>query len=213
MSIRDLCPSNIVAESFSNYIEQAADRCLRKTNGHPKNSPIPQNDWYDDECKNARKLIKQADTAKAPDHVISNLECEYNRIIQRKKRRSKLQNSDDLMHTNNPTEMWRKLKRIGSKNEGNATIGLKDFYNHFSKPAVQNNGNILKFDLSFQNEILEFMKCYKEKSDTYLYSKDENSQLISDVLNSCITDDEVFFALNSLKKGESPGIDGIPIDV
>ncbi len=212
-SIRELQPSNLVAELFNNYIAQAADRCLVKTKGNKKKSPIPQNDWYDVECKKARKMIKEAKSNKAESNNILHLECDYNRLFQRKKRNSKLQKSSELMHTNNSTDMWKKLKNMEKKAEGEPALSLQDFYDHFSKPAVQNHDNVLNFDLTFEKEILDFMNTYREKSDTYLYPPKENSELITDLLNSAITEEEVFYALDSLEKGKSPGLDGIPIDI
>ncbi len=41
----------------------------------------------------------------------------------------------------------------------------------------------------------------------------DNMQLVKDLLDSVITTDEVTAAINSLKKGKSLGMDGIPIDL
>ena len=42
---------------------------------------------------------------------------------------------------------------------------------------------------------------------------DSESALISELLNSVITEEEVDHALTNLKKGKSPGLDGLPIDI
>ncbi len=147
-SVRHLLPSDHVAKAFHDYIDQAADRCLRKGTGQNKKSPIPHNDWYDTECKNARKILQLANDEKADSHTISHLERDYKRIRQKKKRHSKLGKSSEIMLTDNPTEMWTKLKSWGSKNTDDVPLSLKDFYTHFSKPAVENRENIHNFDLS-----------------------------------------------------------------
>ena len=92
--------------------------------------------------------------------------------------------------TSNSTDMWAKLKKMGAKSDNDVALGLKDLYNHFSKPAVENNENIHNFNLLFENEILQLMETYRAKSEEYVHPHSENSQLITEILNSAITEDK-----------------------
>ncbi len=212
--IRELKPCDVVSDAFGLFIEQAANRCLTKIKCKKKKSRMPVNDWYDDECKLLKRQLHNARKKKIGKAAILGLELEYNRVIQRKRRNSKLKKAADIMHVKGSTAMWEKLKILGSPSGSETQLGLKDFHEHFSKPAVENPDNVHNFDLPFENEIVQFMKNYKSKTNDYNSvngNSDEN--LITDLLNSVITEEEVRFALRNLKKGKSPGLDGLPIDI
>ncbi len=209
-SIRELRSCDEVSDTFGCFIEQAAARCLTKVKFKVKRPEIPQNDWYDEECKVLRKQLK--DNKNSINYL--ELDSEYNRIIQKKKRNSKLGKSSEVIHAKNPTDMWNKLKEYSTPTKTDTHLGLGDFYNHFAKPAVENPNNVHCFDLTFEENIVNFMKNYKSKAkenmDVY---DDSDMSIISELLNSVITEDEVMHALGNLKKGKSPGLDGLPIDI
>ncbi len=209
-SIRELRSCDEVSDTFGCFIEQAAARCLTKAKFKVERPEIPQNDWYDEECKVLRKKLK--DNKNSPNYP--ELDSEYNRVIQRKKRNSKLRKSSEVLHAKNPTDMWKKLKEYGSPTKTDTHLALEDFYNHFAKPAVENPNNVHCFDLKFEENIVNFMKTYKSNAkDNNTVCDDTDRSLISELLNSIVTEEEVMNALGNLKKGKSPGLDGLPIDI
>ncbi len=123
------------------------------------------------------------------------------------------------MSTKNPKDLWKKLESLVPKSKGSTCLSLQDFQNFYSKPAVTNDNNIHKFDLDHQNEIYHFIRSYTadppstDKNPPIDNKMGENWTLIQEFLNSLITDDELSAAIKKLKKGKSPGIDGIPIDL
>ncbi len=210
-SIRELQSCDIVSDMFECFVEQAASRSLSKVKCNKTKSNQPHNEWYDAECKMLRRNLRGAKNDKA---ALLGLQSEYNRIVQKKKRNVKLKRANDLMYSKNSTDMWQKLKQFGSKSQTDTQLGLKDFYEHFSQPAVDNPDNMHNFDVKFENDIVNLMKMYRVKAKACENVNDSSdTTLITELLNSIITEEEVIFALTSLKKGKSPGLDGLPIDI
>ncbi len=64
------CNSNQVAAYFDSYICNALEKHV-KLKSYKTRSDFPQNEWYDDDCKNSRFVIKyyNEDTIKYPNAV------------------------------------------------------------------------------------------------------------------------------------------------
>ena len=223
-SIEALEAPHIVAKKFSQLIEITAERSLKKTKPNKKNktskNKFPCNRWFDFECKNMKtQLSKAKKSAAHTKSEVATLAKKYKALIQKKKRRSNLENSANLLAAKNSTELWKKLESLAPKRSSSTSLSLKDFQEFYSKPAVSNNNNLLNFDLDHQMEIYDFINTYMtdpSNSDSIASpenSMGENATLIHDFLNSIIAKEEMTCAVKKLKKGKSPGIDGIPIDL
>ncbi len=223
-SIESLQPPHIVAQTFSQLIENTAERSLRKTkppktNGRSKSS-FPCNNWFDSECKKAkRKLSHAKNSGLHTNSEINVLEKNLKALVQKKKRRYKLNNTANILEAKNSTELWKKLESLAPKKNSPTCLSLKDFQEFYSKPAVNNADNNHNFDLDHQKEIYNFIKTYMaspsspESITCQENPMGENAALIHDFLNSIIAPAEITCALKKLKKGKSPGTDGIPIDL
>ena len=59
--------------------------------------------------------------------------------------------------------------------------------------------------------MLKFVKNFQDHQDEPRSEVDKND--ITEILDAVITEEEILAALDKLKSGKSPGIDGIPIDL
>ncbi len=216
-SIESLESPEVVSHRFCDLISQAADRALTKSKPHSDEKHFPVNKWFDSECKTAKADLHKAE--KCPDIPkprLRHLRKEYDRIIQKKKRKLKIHRTRDILSARNPTEMWKKLDALSPKRSKATSLTLQDFKDFYSKPAVNSDNNSHNFDSSVEEEILKFIQTYQSdpnNASVYDSTNCDNIPLIQEVLDSVITADEITSALQNLKKGKSPGADGIPIDL
>ena len=234
--IFSLHSSEVTASVFSEYISQACERSLKssKNSPAPKKSMFPNNPWYDNECKvlkskyhTARKSAmskiygkgsklsyKRIKQCKLSYEEVSILEGQYRRLIQKKKRLHYRGNLLEIQNCTNQKDLWKALNKLKGQDPPTDDFSLSDFLTHFSMPPIDNPNNMLEFDERHEKEMKDFLACFTNNNDFSPHLIDEEEfALIKDTLNSVITDEEVLHALNSLKKGKSSGIDGIPIDV
>ncbi len=119
-SLESLQPPHIVAQTFSQLIENTAERSLKKTkpptiNGSSKNT-FPCNKWFDSECKEFKRQLSQAKNSGL--HTSSKLNAltkKLKALVQKKKRRYKLNNTANILEAKNSTELWKKLESLAPK--------------------------------------------------------------------------------------------------
>ncbi len=215
-SILELESPQAVSEKFNEYITQACDRSLRKSKSVCRTSKFPVNPWFDEECKQAKAQFHKAQKSEAPSDVQDHFAREFKRLKQQKKRKYLSENLSEIMQCKNPKELWAKLNEFkgGAQSFDNPDINLNAFYKHFSKPAIDNTDNCFNFDLSHAAECQElFNKLTAEDKNVYSLGHSSEDDLISHIMNDNITLEEVISAINTMKKGKSPGVDGIPVDI
>ncbi len=201
-----------VAIKFNEYIEQACHRALKCTTGKPsKAGQFPVNSWFDSECKKAKADYHEAVRANKTDEEILFLEKEYKRIIRCKKRKLKYENLMNIQNCKNQKELWSELNKLKGKESINEKLSMEDFFAHFSKPPIDNSDNKYEFDTKHESEMIHLLKGHQDSGSSFHNGGQLN--LIQDILNSAITEVELDAALQNLKKGKSPGSDGVPIDV
>ena len=129
----------------------------------------------------------------------------YKQLVQRKKRTHirKCKQELQCLTTENPNNYWGFLKNLKRKSTQEVVdIDLSDFYHCFLKQSIPPQGQI---DSSLlENKI----SSWKEGNPPFNIRQD----IANNILNSNNTTCEIIHALKKLKKGKSPGIDGISLE-
>ncbi len=200
-SIFNLDAPQVVCDKFNEYIIQACERSLKKSKTVCRTSKFPINPWFDAECKQAKAAYHEAQRATASTEYLTELERDYKRLIQLKKRNFMSQNLSDIVKCKNPKELWAKLNELKGcvKTYDNKDLNLDSFFNHFSKPAIDNTDNCFDFDLVHAAECQDFFDKFACNSNyTCTSGSSTEDDLISHLMNSSITLDEVVSAINAL---------------
>jgi hypothetical protein len=186
-----------MAENFESMVYQLVAPVGRVSRARASQESFPSNEWYDEECKAAKRAAHDASRSGNWEAYLE-LKQEYNRIIQRKKREHQNEASDNLqnMFTSDKAEMWKTLSRF-SKQHKKCPIELDEFL------ADMEGQNATPPEV--MDDMDEFVKQYVEvpKCD----------EAILNVLDSPVQQEEITQACAELKKGKSCGADGIPISV
>ena len=188
-------------QNFYSMLHNTAKRAglKRKSSKHAKRSSA-KNTWYDVDCKVFYRQLKSlARNIKTNPqnitliHMYRKLRKKYVKLLSSKKfdfRRSIFQKLDNLQ-SNDPQAFWKIYDELCAKKNNVANpISPQKWWNHF---LALMNRNIPHSDKDFEDTINNFVLC----------SHDNNS------LDFTITSDEVIGAAKHLKKGKSPGVDGI----
>ncbi len=210
-SIRDLDSVDNVAVKFNEYIEQACNRALKCTKGLQNQSKFPVKPWFDSECKQAKADYHKADKECGSDEEIMYLEKHYKRVKRRKKRKFNYDNFMKIQNCKNQKELWSELNKLKGKEPIDDNLSIQDFFAHFSKPPIDNSENKYEFDKRHESDMANLLKGNQDSDISF--DSNEQINLIKEILNSTITASEIESALQALKKGKSPGSDGVPIDV
>ncbi len=202
-----------VCEKFDNYILQACERSM-KSSKQLSRSKFPSNQWFDDDCKKAKSDYHEAVRNEEPQTILDALENDYKRIIQRKKREYNYENLSLLQSCRNQKELWSKLNSLKRKTTpSNDDLTLSDFYNFYSKPAIDNENNCNDFDLTHAKDLENFFENFVTSKDVKMPLNEQSVEddLLHYILNATITNEEIMTAIWKLKASKSPGIDGVPI--
>ncbi len=203
---------DVVADLFSQFIKQACIRSLKQTKIQNPNKKFPNNPWFDNQCKAAKREHHQMQKLLGAEHsVVHELAKKYKQITRGKKRKHQLGKLDEVYQCKSQKELWAKLKSLNKEQNCDDSLGMADFFEHFSKPPIDNAGNKFNFDLEHETEMRNFFKTFQE-SGVEFGAECENRDIL-EILDAVITEDEVKAALSNLKSGKSPGIDGVPIDL
>ena len=192
------CSSGSVASYFDNYICDALEKHV-KLKCYKSRSDFPTNEWYDEECKRARKMIKNCN--ENPTELY-NAEKEYKRITQSKQRQHKSKIVESLNSESDTSKMWSILHKLKPKDTKIPPISPDTFHTAFDSITY----NEPSFDKKFENECLDFLNKFDDKASP-------KCDITSELLNSHFTQIELDAALMSLKDKKSSGIDGVPSEI
>ncbi len=207
--------SNMLAESFYNYIHTAIDKTFRPRKNNTHTSKFPSNPWFNEECK----TLKRAANDFAKNHDISiepfksqyqSLEKDYNRVTQKYKRQYKQSIRDKLEHNNskNPTEYWKMWKKLNktSKTPSNK-LDIGDFENYFEKQSTPPETEY--FNYTEMKEIEDLMKRYFNDQAVIPTECNDEEDLSHDFCNDEMSIDEIKSHLKKLKNNKAAGTDGL----
>lgn len=197
---------NDAVNKFYALLESAiAENCTKKCQ-RPATNTFPKNEWFDEECKCLKRRTN--DFPKTHDlNIDDNLKQyhihkrNYKALTQKKKRQHYNKIREDLDELNsNSNEYWKYWNKINNnaayKTSTNG-ISLETFETYFKKIQSPPDHAVSKFDNGFLKQISEFVQCY------------DSSTIEPSVTDQPITVNEVQQAMDSLKFGKAPGIDGI----
>ncbi len=213
-SISNLESAETVAKSFNDFVTQACQRALKSSKSKPQSNNFPVNPWFDEDCKIAKANYHKADKNLLSDDAIRQLEKDYRKLTRKKKRSFQFDNFMEIQNCKSQKDLWKALNNLKEKEAMPETLSMHDFFAHFSKPPIDNSDNKFEFDMSHESEIRSLYDngSIESLSDNEFLDKNKIG-LMSDILNSTVTNSEVTYALSELNKGKSPGSDGIPVDV
>ena len=134
---------------FQNFIMSGIGNNFKKTNKNI-NKDVPYNQWFDQECKALKSLLKDK-------HIGNERRCHLQRVyrgtVQRKKRQYYQLIAQRLvdMHCYNPTAYWRYWKKL-RKGVGNTYhIELKSFSDYYKTNSTPAKNDY--FDYDFMDKI------------------------------------------------------------
>ena len=199
-------PVNYIVDQFQNLFINCANLCCRKiVTKKPHSNKVHKKPWVDDELQRMRKEIAKANQDNDIE-AINNLCKSYNIIKKKKKSQYKANQMAefDRMCQENDSNMWSKFKEI-TKKSSSVKLDPAQVYDKLaplSNPPIEDYFNKRK-----EKEAQAFIEQYCQG----LIDFDGN--FINDILNEYISDEEVLCAIKKLKKGKSPGLDGLPAEL
>jgi hypothetical protein len=153
-----------VGEVFNDYINAAIKNIFKRKRSVKAKFPV--NSWFNEECKNAKKLVvdyaRRNDITEA-EHAqeYRQLEKNYNRIKQREKRnyseeiRCRLEN----FSAKDPSSYWKMWKSLKHNTVNNSTLTVSDFNTYFKAQIYP--PEVESFDTDHMDEIKDFVMKYE----------------------------------------------------
>ena len=189
------CSSNQVAHCFDKYVNNTLNVHLKVKSFNSK-STFPANAWYDNECKVARRNLKNCDIDSI-EYI--NAGKEYKRVTQSRRR----QHQSSLIHMLNTekdtSKTWSLLHSIHPKSKTDPPFHpgkIKEALDAISHDEPS-------FDKEFEKQCLDFLNMFDEKDAP-------KCDITTELLDTHFTQDELDATLMSLKDKKSSGLDGVP---
>ena len=173
-------------------------------------SEFPCNNWYNDECREAKKIANEFSKSNKLHSEVNKerygiLKSNYKRIIQKVKRNAKQkdgQELDKMLESKNHAKFWKtwgKYKRKSIPND----IPLARFVNCFQKQQTPPHIDYFDYEgmANLEHTVEEF---------TFGYNSDMIEKTVQSLLDSPFTQDEIQYALRLMKTNKATGTDGVP---
>ncbi|XP_078607973.1 uncharacterized protein LOC144879949 [Branchiostoma floridae x Branchiostoma japonicum] len=186
-------------EKIGEMLEMAAAP-MRQKPRQRVNTPNNQEEWFDLDCKQAKKVLSRS------LHKYRRVQCENNwkifkqakleyKALVRAKRRAHRENMRTKLRTvqRDPKEFWRLVK--GKKVNSMGNIGAQEFANYF-EGLYNESGEDYTVEESIN--ITELLQNMLSHSDQFIDSLDEE-----------ITEQEILDSVKNLKTGKASGIDNL----
>jgi len=197
---------NDAVDNLYTLLESAISQICPKKFQRSITNTFPKNEWYDEECKNLKRVIN----AFVKTHDLNldanlkryhELKGVYKAMTQRKKRQYQSKIRDELCNRNNSQDYWKYWNKISTDTAYSVStngISLETFETYFNSIQSPPDNAFANFDMEFLNKIEEYLRCYEDSSLIDL-------TLIDQPITLC----EVQESLDRLKLGKAPGVDGI----
>ena len=206
----DLHNVNFVTEAFINYFMQACKRTCSWKKAQPRIKNKPH--WFDTECKDKRKEVISLNrdiSNHEGRHNITSMCKQYRALKQKKKRYYQKIRSEELesAYKTDRTQMWRLLSKLSNnKHIANGPSGeqLVEYYKNLAEEPVHET-----FNDDYRDDVIDFLKRYDTERENITLPR---NKLELEILNSNITTEEIYSAIDSLKNNKSCGIDAIPCE-
>ncbi len=202
--------SNSICKLYYKLLETALNGIFLRFSGNRGNSKFPQNQWFDNECKELKRTVN--DYAKEHDlkeddrkAEYLNLCKEYKRVRQAKKRsyQDELRDALDSLNSNNPNDYWKVWKSFKPKSQ-QAAVSLEEFHKYFEDQTRPPHQDF--FDTDHMEQIHSFINTYMNDID----SQTVFDNLSDDICNGPVTMKETKIHILRLKNNKAAGADGIP---
>jgi hypothetical protein len=203
MNMCDGKSSNIIVDKFHQIILNSVDdTCFKKITSKPVKNTIEKKPWVDVQCQTLRKTIASCHNVSQ----ITDLCSQYNRVKKKKKYEYKKSQIAEInkMCTENKIDFWRRFKDI-TKCRYKVILDPGDVYKKIT--PLSTPPNEMYFNRDFEQEANQYMKQYCQGLLPL------NDNVMCEILNAPISTAEVNHAISKLKKGKSPGLDGLPAEV
>jgi hypothetical protein len=179
------------AEKLSSLFERSANASLRPKRRHTQGRRGAHNSWFDDVCRDKRKLYHKAKSvymkqrSEEQERVLRRSSKEYKKAISKAKAKSKKEFEKKLRQAKdtNPKLYWKLLNSRSAQSKTSGEVSLDDLYEHFKS-----------------------LNAHPDEDFVDNLTIDENGD---ELLNRPITLDEIKKAVKILKNGKAPGGDGI----
>ena len=193
-----------VIDSFYSFLKASIQphfNIIKPSKRKPQNK-FPINPWFDLECKNLKSDL-HCTMKKNPDNtdLINDLQREYKRITQRKKREYQQSIASDLnkLNSDNMQDYWRFWKKFKRKCPDGNHITAQTFTEYYENLKPENPS----FDSKFMQKVEKYIGELNLKVDVNIDCP------IFDCLNAPIHTEEITFAIKKLKNKKAIGSDGL----
>ena len=198
---------DIAATRLTNLLKSTAIKSLKLSKRTSNRVKSKINKWYDNECANLKKRIDNLAYlfSKNPkDPYVSGkfYKCrkEYNKMIKEKKRNADIIDINSLKKlTDNPSQFWKKIKKMRSNKVSLNSITPTEWYNHFSK--LTNDKNKIYNDI-YKKQHEDVLAKLKNKLDDEHYNNKTE-------LDNPFTQKEIEDGIDNLSNHKASGNDSI----
>jgi hypothetical protein len=204
-NMENIADVNTVASNWSQYYISAVEKVCDTVVSKQVRTNLYKAQWFDLECKQLRQEIL-CETCPFSREVLSR---KYKLLKQRKKRQYKAKVILELDNNcGNSKLFWKTFKNLTSaKNKTQTNLNPTEVckqLKQFSEIPAQEY-----FSEKSQQEIEQFLHLYDKGFNA---SHQDIGDMVN-ILNDNISIEEIEGAINKLKNGKSPGLDGIPSEM
>ena len=162
----------MAVESLNNIFDTSALQSnLKVSNSQSRNKNNINDKWFDDECKNTRKTLRNLSNQKHRDPDNNNIRLHYYETLKhyrntiRRKRdqhaRNQINQIEESIDSNHFWENWNTLNKRKREELSNQNGDL--WVNHFSNlfgPIVKNKEQTCKINYKHWNQLLKIIRTH-----------------------------------------------------